>query len=95
MAVMKRDHPWTPPPATSRAADLTHTCRGEVADAVVMDRKNYGFVTFAQPKDAMKFLDVSMRLWTTTNVTENGLGTHTNTTQLRQQPLCTSQHMLP
>lgn len=36
-------------------------CRGEVADAVVMDKKNYGFVTFADPKIAMKFLEVCMR----------------------------------
>jgi hypothetical protein len=34
------------------------SCRGEVADAVVMDKKNYGFVTFADPKIAMKFLEV-------------------------------------
>jgi hypothetical protein len=33
-------------------------CRGEVADAVVMDRKGYGFVTFADPKNAMDFLEV-------------------------------------
>jgi hypothetical protein len=48
------------------AADVTSKCqllgclpcRGEVADAVVMDKKNYGFVTFADPKIAMKFLEV-------------------------------------
>jgi hypothetical protein len=32
-----------------------------VADAVVMDRKGYGFVTFADPKDAMTFLEVGVR----------------------------------
>jgi hypothetical protein len=36
-------------------------CRGEVADAVVMDKKNYGFVTFADPKIAMKFLEVCLQ----------------------------------
>lgn len=35
-------------------------CRGTVADAVVMDRKGYGFVTFADPKDAMTFLEVGV-----------------------------------
>lgn len=37
---------------------LLTACRGEVADAVVMEKKNYGFVTFADPKNAMKFLEV-------------------------------------
>ena len=37
---------------------LPSCCRGKVSDAVVMDRKGYGFVTFADPKAAMKFLEV-------------------------------------
>lgn len=48
-----------------QASSVTETCccssllcRGTVADAVVMDRKGYGFVTFADPKDAMTFLEV-------------------------------------
>jgi hypothetical protein len=52
--------------SATAAADVTSncqllgclSCRGEVADAVVMDKKNYGFVTFADPKIAMKFLEV-------------------------------------
>lgn len=39
---------------------LVTVCRGTVADAVVMDRKGYGFVTFADPKDAMTFLEVGV-----------------------------------
>lgn len=34
------------------------TCRGKVADAVIMERKGYGFVTFADTKSAMEFLEV-------------------------------------
>ncbi|WIA12959.1 hypothetical protein OEZ85_006574 [Tetradesmus obliquus] len=42
--------------------DLVQYCArwGEVADAVVMDKKNYGFVTFADPKIAMKFLETRL-----------------------------------
>jgi hypothetical protein len=37
-------------------------CRGEVKDAVVMDKKGYGFVTFADPKAAMQFLEVRLHV---------------------------------
>lgn len=33
--------------------------RGEVIDSVVMEAKNYGFVTFKDPASAMAFLEVS------------------------------------
>ncbi|GBF94933.1 hypothetical protein Rsub_08176 [Raphidocelis subcapitata] len=40
-------------------AELDAYCSqwGEVADSVVMEAKNYGFVTFKQPPDAMRFLE--------------------------------------
>lgn len=33
-----------------------------MVDAVIMDRKGYGFVTFGDPKDAMTFLEVGLLL---------------------------------
>eukprot|EP00775_Hariotina_reticulata_P011357 gene11357-11506_t len=45
--------------------DLVLYCSkwGQVADAVVMDRKGYGFVTFADPKDAMRFLELTKKMF--------------------------------
>jgi len=39
-----------------------HHNRGEVADSVVMAH-NYGFLTFRDPHDAMRFLEVRFRAW--------------------------------
>ena len=41
------------------AEDCSHLARGAVKDAVVLQDKGYGFVTFEDPKVAQTFLEVS------------------------------------
>lgn len=38
-----------------------HFCRGKISDAVVMENRGFGFVTFEDPKSAQKFLEVRFR----------------------------------
>lgn len=43
--------------ADSRSAvPGAHTCRGEISDAVVMEGRGFGFVTFATRESAQAFL---------------------------------------
>jgi hypothetical protein len=58
-------HHWLPAAPSARRATARkrplfspHPHRGEVADSVIMDARNYGFVTFRLPADAMAFLEV-------------------------------------
>lgn len=41
---------------SSNASDYIH--RGELSDIVVMTGRNFGFATFADPQNAVTFLDV-------------------------------------
>ena len=48
----------SPRPHLKEIEIATVLCRGEITDAVVMDGRGFGFITFLEPEKAQQFLEV-------------------------------------